>query len=834
MRLNRVLCLGLVCLALSCAGAEEATAATDSAAAPADAAAAAPAADGFSSEEADALKKGEEKFEFQAEVSRLMDIIINSLYKKKEIFLRELISNGSDALDKVRFLSVQDPSILGDKKDLEIRIKFDKDARTLSITDTGVGMTKADLVANLGTVAKSGTTNFVEAMSGGGGDLSLIGQFGVGFYSVYLVADRVQVTSKHNDDDQHIWDSTADASFTVAKDPRGNTLGRGSEIKLFLKEDASEFLEQNRLEELVKRYSEFITFPMFLYKSKTESIEVPVEEEGEEEEEEETEETEDAAKEGEDAAKEGEDKEGEELEAEDEEAETKNEEVKTKTETRTVWEWSRINDAQPIWTREKKDVKDDEYASLYKGLSKDTQDPLDWIHFKAEGEIEFKSILFIPKGAQSEGFNNYYSKSTSLRLYVRKVMITDEFEELMPRYLNFIKGVVDSDDLPLNVSRETLQQHKVLKVMGKKLVRKALEMLRKMAQESKKNAEADKEKTEGGDDEKKEDKKEDKYLKFWELFGKNIKLGLIEDSANRTKLSKLLRFQTSKSGGKLISLEEYVENMKDWQKDIYYISGSSLDEVKKSAFLESCRAKDVEVLYLTDPIDEYAVQNLTEFDGKKLQAVTKEGLKFGDEDEKIVAKRDKLYAETFKPLTDALKTTLSSKVDKVVISTRVVESPAVLVTSKYGYSANMERIMKSQAFSDQQQATHMVSKKTMEVNPRHPIVVNLNKMFAENKDSQEAKDLGALLFDTALINSGFTMERTEEFAARMYRMMQGNLKLDSLELAPEMEVKEDEPEAAEDAAEDDAAGEPEDAEEAADAAADEAEEAATEEKKDEL
>ena len=274
--------------------------------------------------------------------------------------------------------------------------------------------------------------------------------------------------------------------------------------------------------------------------------------------------------------------------------------------------------------------------------------------------------------------------------------------------------------------------------------------------------------------------------------------------------------------------------MKDWQKDIYYISGSSLDEVKKSAFLESCRAKDVEVLYLTDPIDEYAVQNLTEFDGKKLQAVTKEGLKFGDEDEKIVAKRDKLYAETFKPLTDALKTTLSSKVDKVVISTRVVESPAVLVTSKYGYSANMERIMKSQAFSDQQQATHMVSKKTMEVNPRHPIVVNLNKMFAENKDSQEAKDLGALLFDTALINSGFTMERTEEFAARMYRMMQGNLKLDSLELAPEMEVKEDEPEAAEDAAEDDAAGEPEDAEEAADAAADDAEEAATEEKKDEL
>merc|ERR1719258_800173 len=314
-------------------------------------------------------------------------------------------------------------------------------------------MTKADLVANLGTVAKSGTTNFVEAMSGGGGDLSLIGQFGVGFYSVYLVADRVQVTSKHNDDDQHIWDSTADASFTVSKDPRVNTLGRGTEIKLFLKEDASEFLEQTRLEELTKRYSEFITFPIYLYKSKTESVEVPIEEEEEEEEEAD---------------------EGEEGEAEDEKADKgKDDKPKTKTEQRTTWEYERINTQSPVWTRDKKDISDEDYSSFYKSISKDYDDPLSWIHFKAEGEIEFKSILYIPKRAPNDSFNNYYSKSTALRLYVRKVMITDEFEELLPRYLNFIKGVVDSDDLPLNVSRETLQQHKVLKVMGKKLVRKA-------------------------------------------------------------------------------------------------------------------------------------------------------------------------------------------------------------------------------------------------------------------------------------------------------------------------------------------------------------------------
>merc|ERR1719326_1180492 len=783
---------------------------------------------GFTEEEAAKLKESEEKFEFQAEVSRLMDIIINSLYKKKEIFLRELISNASDALDKIRFLSVSDDSALGENKDLEIKIKFDKDARTLSIIDTGVGMTKADLVANLGTVAKSGTTNFVEAMSGGG-DMSLIGQFGVGLYSVYLVADRVQVTSKHNDDDQHIWDSTADASFTVSKDPRGNTLGRGTEVKLFLKEDASEFLEQSRLEDLTKRYSEFITFPIYLYKSKTESVEVPVEEEEEEEEEEEAEEATDGeeAEEGEDeegdkAAAEGE--EDEELEAEDEKEADKDEAPKTKTEQRTTWNWERVNTQAPIWTREKKEVTDDDYNSFYKSISKDYDDPLSWIHFKAEGEIEFKSILYIPKRAPNDSFDSYYTKSTALRLYVRKVMITDEFEELLPRYLNFIKGVVDSDDLPLNVSRETLQQHKVLKVMGKKLVRKALEMLRKMAQESKKAADEEAGDAKEGDDDKegeakdeeadkKDDKKDkvDKYMEFWKEFGKNIKLGLIEDSSNRTKLSKLLRFQTSKSDGKLVSLEDYVENMKDWQKDIYYISGSSLEEVQKSAFLEKCKAKDVEVLFLTDPIDEYAVQNLTEFDGKKLQAVTKEGLSFGDEDEKVVEKREKIYKEQLKPVTDGLAKVLGSKVEKVVISTRVVQSPAVLVTSKYGYSANMERIMKSQAFAEQKQASYMMSKKTMEVNPRHPIVIELNKLLKDNADSEDAADLGNLLYDTALINSGFTMEKTDEFAARMYRVLQKNLKLGSLDLADEVEVPDDEEEKKEDG--DAADGDEDDAEE---------------------
>merc|ERR1711959_537053 len=356
--------------------------------------------------------------------------------------------------------------------------------------------------------------------------------------------------------------------------------------------------------------------------------------------------------------------------------------------------------------------------------------------------------------------------------------------------------------------------------MGKKLVRKALEMLRKLANKAKKKEDDDEEEKPEGDSEA---KVEDEYLKFWEAFGKNIKLGLIEDSSNRTKLSKLLRFQTSKSDGKLVSLEDYVENMKDWQKDIYYISGSSLEEVKKSSFLEKCKEKDVEVLFLTDPIDEYAVQNLTEFDGKKLQAVTKEGLSFGDEDEKVVEKREKIYKEQLKPVTDGLAKVLGAKVEKVVISTRVVQSPAVLVTSKYGYSANMERIMKSQAFADQKQASYMMSKKTMEVNPRHPIVIELNKQLKENEDGQQAKDLCNLLYDTALINSGFTMEKTDEFAARMYRVLQKNLKLDSLDLADEVEVPDDEEKKDDDAADGDA-----------DDAEDEEAEDDNKEKKDEL
>lgn len=745
---------------------------------------------GMTEEQVAALAASGEKFEFQAEVSRLMDIIINSLYTKKEIFLREIISNASDALDKIRFLSLADEDALGEGEaaELEIRVSFDKDERTLTIRDRGIGMTKQDLITNLGTVAKSGTSHFVEALSNGA-DLSLIGQFGVGFYSVYLVADKVRVASKHNDDEsQHVWESMADGAFTVAEDPRGNTLDRGTEITLFLKEDAGEFVEQTKLKELIRRYSEFITFPIYLRTSHTETVEVPVEEE--EDEEVEAEGDEDTG-DGEDDEAAGEDDEGEgdedDLSVEDEDEE--DEAPKTKTETRTVWEWELVNEQKAIWSRSKEDITDEEYKNFYKSITKDTEDPLSWIHFRAEGEIEFRSIIYVPRSAPYDMYEDYYGKSSAMRLYVRKVLISDEFEDLLPRYLNFVKGVVDSDDLPLNVSRETLQQHKVLKVMGKKITRKTLEMLRKLAQRAEKeDEEEDDEESEEADEEDEADaEEEDDYTRFWKQFGKNIKLGLIEDASNRTKLSKLLRFQSSLSGEGYVSLEDYVDNMKDKQKAIFYIAGESVEAVEESPFLERFKAKDIEVLYMVDPIDEYAVQNLNEFDGHKLQSITKEGLKYGDEADDEKTRLD-LYKEKYSGLSAYLKKVLGEKVEKVTVSNRLEGTPAVLVTSQYGYSANMERIMKSQAFADPQRAQYLISKKTMEVNPRHPIVAELNKRVDTESDEEELSDIAWSLYDTALLNSGFDIDDHKEFANRMYRMMRAGLSLDSLELEDEIEI----------------------------------------------
>jgi len=748
--------------------------------------------DGFSVEEKAALEAGGQKQEFQAEVGRLMDIIINSLYSKKEIFLRELISNASDALDKIRFLSLTDPKVLGDgdATKLEIRISSDKKAGTITISDTGIGMTKEDLMNNLGTIARSGTSSFLEKMSKEG-DMNLIGQFGVGFYSVYLIAESVTVVTKNNDDDQYVWVSSADASYTISKDPRGNTLGRGTSITMKVKEDATEFLEEDQLKTLIKRYSEFINFPIYLQITKTEEVEVP---------------DEDAAKEekpaGEAAAAEKKDEDEVDVSDVDEEEEKKDDKPKTKKVKKTSKNWELINDTKAIWVRAPSDVKDDEYNNFFKSLTKEFDDPLEKIHFTAEGEIQFRSILFVPKKAPSDLFDKLQTKQNNLRLYVRRVFISDEFDDLMPRYLSFIRGVVDSEDLPLNVSREMLQQSRVLKVIKKKLVSKALDMMKKMSEaeesaieseeeeekeeEDKAKAEAAGEKAEEKEEEGEEDGEEDgeaaikKYKDFHEAFGKTIKLGIIEDTKNRKKLAKLLRFEsTHTKDGETVSLGRYVKRMKEGQKHIYYIAGENKKELETSPFLEKLKKRGYEVIFMTDPIDEYAVQHMDEFEDNKLMNASKEDLKFGDKEEKKEKKRREKAKESLKELIEWYKKLLGDKVEKIIVSNRLTTSPMAIVTGTYGYTANMERLMKAQALNDPSRYSFMASKKTVEINPYHPVVLKLHEKVKDAAEDDDTKDLANMLYDSALVSAGFDIDDNTSFQKRLLKFINTGLGVDA-------------------------------------------------------
>lgn len=711
------------------------------------------------SESIKAFRTKAEKYTFQAEVSRLMDIIINSLYSNRDIFLRELISNASDALDKIRFLALTDKEVLGEGDDtkLEIQIKLDKAKKILAIRDRGIGMTKEDLIKNLGTIAKSGTSAFLEQMQKGG-DLNLIGQFGVGFYSVYLVADYVEVISKHNDDKQYIWESKADGAFAVSEDTENEPLGRGTEIRLHLKEEAGEYLQEDKLKELVQRYSEFINFPIYLWSSKEVDVEVEADPE--------------------EASEDEEEKTASEDEESEEDAESK---PKTKKVKETSWDWQLLNDVKAIWLRSPKEISDEDYANFFHSIAKDlTGDkPLAWTHFNAEGDVEFKAILFVPPKAPHDLYENYYSNKSFLKLYVRRVFISDEFDELLPKYLAFLKGIVDSDTLPLNVSREMLQAHNSLKTIKKKLIRKALDMIRRIAEDD--PAESD-DKEDVADESEGEDENRGKYAKFWNEFGKSIKLGIIEDATNRNRLAKLLRFHSTKSGDKLASLDQYITRMKPNQKDIYYITGANKEQLEKSPFLEQLKKKGFEVIYFTDPVDEYLMQYLMDYEDKKFQNVSKEGLKLG-KDSKL-----KELKESFKDLTKWWKELLTSEnVDSVKISNRLADTPGVVVTSKYGWSANMERIMQSQTLSDASKQNYMRGKRVLEINPRHPIIKELRERVAQDSEDSTAQQTAKLIYQTALLESGFLLEDPKDFASRVYSVMKV-----TLNVSPDAIVEEEE------------------------------------------
>jgi len=665
-----------------------------------------------------------ETFAFQAEINQLLSLIINAFYSNKEVFLRELISNASDALDKVRYAALTDNTIPAG--DLEIKIIPDKEAKTLTIHDNGIGMSKEELVKNLGTIAHSGTRAFIESLQAGQQpDVSLIGQFGVGFYSAFLVADKVHVVSKSATSDQaYAWESNASGSFSI--EPYLEDFSRGTKVILHMKDDQLEYLEEYKYQQVIKKHNGYCSFPIMCYVEREEMVkeEEPVKE----------------------------DETTEEGKVEDAE-ENKDEEKEPKVIKKHVFE--QFNKHQPIWLRKPEDVQPDEYKTFYKSLTSDWDDYMHHKHFSVDGSVQFKALLYVPKHAPYDMFiaRPEDKKRDNIKLYVKKVLIMEETNDLLPEYLSFVKGVVDSDDLPLNVSREMLQQNSIMRVIKKNLVKKSIEIMTDLAN--------------GTSDEEKKN-----WRTFYEAFHKSIKLGIHEDQKNREKLVELLRFKTSKHNGEddLSSLKEYVSRMKEGQKNIYFITGENLKAVKTSPFIKKLVKKGYEVLFLTEPIDEYMIQTLHEYDDKELVCCSKDGFEIETtEDDKKAFEELK---KEWQPVCDKVKDLLAGKVIDVRITNHLDDTtPCVLTSDKYGWTANMERLMRAQALNSNQGM--MMCKRILELNPDHDIVTGLKQNLVSDDKEKEgaATKIIELLHDTVLIDSGFSIEEPGKYAQKIYRLI---------------------------------------------------------------
>ena len=700
-----------------------------------------------------------ESFMFQAEISQLMSLIINTFYSNKDIFLRELVSNSSDALDKIRFNSITDSSLLDSEKSLHIHVVPDSENKTIQIIDTGLGMTKPDLINNLGTIAKSGTKGFMEKLSSGA-DISMIGQFGVGFYSAFLVADRVQVTSKHNDDEEYTWESSAGGSFTVEQSSMGLT--RGTCITLHMKDDQHEYLEEARIKEILMKHSQFINYPISLMCSKERDVEVEdiVENSGENDDsepvvvEDNKSEEDDESKDIDGIEEVEENLEKVKIEEVDESGETPTEKGK-KTVKETYTELEHINQNKPLWTQDPKEITGEEYGKFYKSLTNDWEEHMAVKHFSVEGQIQFTALLFIPKRRQYDMFENE-KKRNNIKLYVRRVFITDDCTDLIPEYLGFIKGIVDSEDLPLNISREILQQSRIMRVIKKNLVKKCIEMLTDLS-----------------------DNSED-YDNIYKGYSKNIKLGIYEDQNNKTKLMELLRYESSGSE-ELTSLKDYVSRMKETQKEIYYITGENRQIVESSSFVRGVVDREYEVLFMTEPIDEYTMQNMNEYDDHKFVSITKEGLELPEnEEEKNSFKKTKEESEE---LCKVIKEIIGERIEKVFVSNRLVDTPCCIVTGQFGWSANMERIMKSQALRDDNSMEYMMSKKSIEINPLHPIIKNIRSRIGNEQEMEMVGNLVELMYNSALLSSGFSLEDPTGFSNTINHMIMVGLNIDDEEPA---------------------------------------------------
>ncbi|MDM8561658.1 molecular chaperone HtpG [Candidatus Parabeggiatoa sp. HSG14] len=623
---------------------------------------------------------------FQTEIKQLLDLMIHSLYSNKEIFLRELISNSSDAADKLRFEALSDDALYEGDADLKIWINFDKDARTVTIRDNGIGMSREEVVDNIGTIAKSGTQEFFKSLTGDKAkDTQLIGQFGVGFYSSFIVADRVTLlTRRAGLEASHgvKWESTGEGEYSIETIDRDS---HGTEVILHLLPDEDEFLSDYRLQSIIKKYSDHITLPIVMHKVTTD-----------------------------------------------------------KEKDETTIEEEVVNTAKALWARAKAEISEEEYTEFYKHVAHDFETPLARIHNKVEGKNEYTTLLFIPSRAPFDLWDRNNRKG--VKLYVRRVFIMDDNEKLLPPYLRFIRGVIDSNDLPLNISREILQHNKQLDAIRSGTVKKVLGALENMAKNE-----------------------PDKYVTFWKEFGKVIKEGIVDDYGNKPRIAKLLRFSTTYDDNETptISLDDYVGRMKEGQEKIYYITAESFAAAKNSPHLEIFRKKGIEVLLLFDQIDEWVGSHLTDFEDKQLQSVTKGELNLGDlenEDEKKEAEKT---SDTLKPVLERIKTTLGDKVKEVRITHRLTSSPVCLVADEQGMDASLERLLKSAG----QSVTG--SKPIMEINPQHPIVNALK----EESEEIRFNDWVFILFEQALLSEGGQLDDPAAFVKRMNEMLvsMGNL-----------------------------------------------------------
>ena len=714
-----------------------------------------------------------ESYAFSADINQLLSLIINAVYSNKDVFLRELISNASDALNKARYQSLTNTEYLDVEPNFEIKISFDRNNKKLIIRDSGIGMTKDELINNLGTIASSGTKKFLESLTNK--ELQLIGQFGVGFYSAYLVADKVQVISKHVEDEQYTWESLGDGTFNVHKDETDYGLKRGSILMLHLKDEMIEYLEESSILNLINKHNQFIEFPIYLETQKTREFSTETVQAEDIVNDDPVMESNDTVMEGNDAVMESNDTvmEGDDavmktdidteikdmIESNNDEADkalnldnftdadAKVNDLKT---VETYVEFEQVNKEKPLWNRNPKDVSKEEYENFYKSLTGETDTYLDVVHFHVEGNVEFKGVLYIPKRSPVDLFDGQTKRKGMVKLYSRRVFITDDCEDLLPEYMKFVRGVIETQDIPLNISRETLQHNKILKVIGKNVVKQIIGMCNKLSEDP------------------------DKFKIFYEQYSKSVKLGIHEDTANRNKLTPFLRYETSKSNGEQVSLDNYIDNMKSEQQIIYYITAESTKSIISSPFLEKLKSKDYEIIFMTDPLDEYITQQVKDYNDKKLSCITKENIEFNDtEVEKKEFEKSKVE---YKNVCDYIKSTLDNEVEKVVISNKLDSSPCILSTSDFGWTANMQRILKAQTFN-KNEMSYMMGSKILEINPNNKIIQKIKHRLDLELIDTQLSELVTVLYNLTLQSSGFTLDNPSKFNNSVLNLIDDKLNM---------------------------------------------------------